>query len=291
MAVPSELVTAASATLGVDARLLPKLTDAAGDLALNLVTAGLILALTWFVAGWASSFTRRALQRIKVTRADRTLQGFAVQVVRVAVYVIGLVAVLNRLGVQTTSIVAVLGAASLAIGLAMQGALSNVAAGVLLLVLRPYKVGDTIEVAGRSGTVRRLDLFTTELATGDNVKIVAPNSKVLGDVILNYSAHPQRRIELNFDVDHQCDIQKVYDLMRQTAAAHPKVLADPAPWAGVSALKDIGVQVTLHAWVNTPDWFETKANLTRAVKEAFEREGLAIPRPILAPVASAGKVA
>ncbi|NEX92312.1 mechanosensitive ion channel family protein [Caulobacter sp. 17J65-9] len=293
MAVSSELVTAASATLGVDARLLPKLADAAGDLALNLVTAALILVATWFVARWAVALTRRALQRIRATRNDRTLQGFAVQVVRVAVYIIGLVAVLNRLGVQTTSIVAVLGAASLAIGLAMQGALSNVAAGVLLLILRPYKVGDVIEVAGRTGTVRRLDLFTTEVATGDNIKIVAPNSKVLGDVIVNFSAHPSRRIELSFDVEYEADIQQVYDLMRQTAAANPKVLADPAPWAGVTALKDSAVVITLHAWVNTPDWFETKAGLIRAVKEAFEREGLSIPYPHQVQVEkhSAGKAA
>ncbi|MBC6980996.1 mechanosensitive ion channel family protein [Caulobacter sp. 17J80-11] len=279
MAVSSELVSAASATLGVDARLLPKLADAAGDLALNLVTAALILVVTWFVARWAVALTRRALQRIRATRNDRTLQGFAVQVVRVAVYIVGLVAVLNRLGVQTTSIVAVLGAASLAIGLAMQGALSNVAAGVLLLLLRPYKVGDAIEVAGRTGTVRRLDLFTTELATSDNIKIVAPNSKVLGDVIVNFSAHPSRRIELSFDVEYEADIQQVYDLMRQTAAANAKVLADPAPWAGVTALKESAVVVTLHAWVANPDWFETKAALIRAVKEAFEREGLSIPYP------------
>lgn len=293
MAVPSELVTAASATLGLDARLLPKLTDAAGDLALNLVTAALILAVTWFASRWAVSLTRRALQRIRATRADKTLQGFAVQVVRVAVYIVGLVAVLNRLGVQTTSIVAVLGAASLAIGLAMQGALSNVAAGVLLLVLRPYKVGDVIEVAGRTGTVRRLDLFTTELATADNIKVVAPNSKVLGDVVVNFSAHPHRRIELHFDVDYECDIQTVYDLMRQTAAANPKVLPDPAPWAGVTALKDSSVQVTLHAWVNNPDWWETKAALTRTVKEAFDKDGVSIPYPHQVHVekAPAGKAA
>src|SRR5690606_30100887 len=142
-----------------DAAVLARLADLAGDFAVNLIIAALIAVATVFAARWAAAATRRFLGRLRATRHDKTVQGFVVQVVRIVVIIIGLVAVLQRLGVQTTSIIAVLGAASLAIGLAMQGALSNVASGVLLLILRPYKVGDVIEVAGQAGVVQRLDLF------------------------------------------------------------------------------------------------------------------------------------
>lgn len=262
-----------------DAAVLARLIDLAGAFAVNLIIAALILLVTVFAARWAASATRRLLGRFRPTRRDKTVQGFVVQIVRIVVIIIGLVAVLQRLGVQSASILAVLGAASLAIGLAMQGALSNVAAGVLLLVLRPYKVGDVIEVAGQGGVVQRLDLFVTQMSNANNHKIVVPNSKVLSDVILNLSGQKTRRIEIHFGVGYGADLDRVKALLRLTASSHEKVLGDPAPWAGVTGLLDSAVRVTLQAWVKSDDWWQTQSDLFQQVKEGLDREGIEIPFP------------
>ena len=204
---------------------------------------------------------------------------FVVQVVRVVVYIIGFIAVLQRLGVQTTSIIAVLGAASLAVGLALQGTLSNVAAGVLLLVLRPYKVGDVIDVGGASGTVQRLDLFTTQMSNANNHKIVVPNSRVLNEVIVNLTGQKTRRIEILFTVGYGDDLTLARQVLAGVAEAHAEVLADPAPWTGVTGLLDSAVQVTLHAWVKVDDWWQTQADLMQGGKEALDAAGIEIPFP------------
>jgi small conductance mechanosensitive channel len=175
-----------------DPNVWRKLIDGAETFAVNAVVAAVILVLTFWIARWASHLVRRALGRFSRTREDRTLQGFGASLARWAVVIVGLIAVLTRLGVETTSVIAVLGAASLAVGLALQGTLANVAAGVMLLLFRPYRVGDLVEIAGKQGVVQHLDLFTTELATLDNVQLTAPNGKIFGDFILNFSAHPTR---------------------------------------------------------------------------------------------------
>jgi small conductance mechanosensitive channel len=222
---------------------------------------------------------RRTLLRVRGFRHDQTVLSFAVQVVRVVVYIIGLIAVLQRLGVQTTSIIAVLGAASLAVGLALQGTLSNVAAGVLLLVLRPYKVGDVIEVGGVTGSVQRLDLFTTQMSNPNNHKIVVPNAKVLGDVIINLTGQKTRRIEILFTVGYSANLKQARAVIAGVAEAHELVLPDPAPWTGVTDLLDSAVEVTLQAWVEVDDWWQVKADLTQGVKEALDAAGVEIPFP------------
>lgn len=275
----NDAVAAGQKAITVDAALLVKLTDMAGSLAINLTIALLILIATVFVSRWASKVTRRALSRVRGFQDDQTVLTFAAQVVRVIVYVIGLIAVLQRLGVQTTSIIAVLGAASLAVGLALQGTLSNVAAGVVLLILRPYKVGDVIDIGGASGTVQRLDLFTTQLSNASNHKIVVPNGKVLGDVILNLSGQTTRRIEIDFTVGYGEDLAQTREVLETMAGAHEKVLKDPAPWTGVTGLLDSAVQVTLQAWVKSGDWWQTQADLMQAGKEALDAAGIEIPFP------------
>lgn len=265
--------------VGVDAALLAKLADMAGDFAVNLSLALLILVGTLFASRWASRAARRALSRVRGFRHDPTVLSFAVQVVRVVVLVIGMIAVLQRLGVQTSSIIAVLGAASLAVGLALQGTLSNVAAGVMLLVLRPYRVGEVVEIANVSGTVQRLDLFTTQLSNANNHKIVIPNGKVLSDVVTNLTGQKTRRIELDFSVGYGEDLKAARGVLAATAAAHPRVLPDPAPWTGVTALLDSAVQITLHAWVEVGDWWQTKADLLEGGKKALDEAGVEIPFP------------
>ena len=277
--VLSEAITGGREAVRFDAAVAGRLMDLAGDLAVNLVIAALLLVVTFFAARWASAATRRLLDRFRPTRRDRTVQGFIVQVVRTVVVIIGLVAVLQRLGVQSASILAVLGAASLAIGLAMQGTLSNVAAGVVLLVLRPYRVGDVIEVGGQGGVVQRLDLFVTQLSNANNHKIVVPNAKVLGDVIINVTGQQTRRIEVGFQVGYGADLERVKSLLRLVAAGHEKVLPDPAPWAGVTALLDSAVEVTLQAWTRSDDWWQTRSDLLQQVKEGLDQAGIEIPFP------------
>jgi small conductance mechanosensitive channel len=265
--------------VAVDRAVLIKLADLAGDFAVNLTIALLILVATVIASKWASGAARRTLSKVRGFRHDPTVLSFAVQVVRVVVLIVGLIAVLQRLGVQTTSIIAVLGAASLAVGLALQGTLSNVAAGVMLLVLRPYRVGEVVEIANVSGTVQRLDLFTTQLSNANNHKIVIPNAKVLSDVVTNLTGQKTRRIEINFTVGYGDDLKAARDVLAATAASHPDVLADPHPWTGVTGLLDSSVQITLHAWVDVGDWWQTKADLMENGKTALDQAGIEIPFP------------
>ncbi len=275
----NEALAAGGKATAVDAAVLAKLTDMAGDFAVNLSIALIILTITVLAARWVTGLMRRMLSRVRGFRHDQTVLSFVVQVVRVVVYIVGFIAVLQRLGVQTTSIIAVLGAASLAVGLALQGTLSNVAAGVLLLVLRPYRVGDVIEVGGASGTVQRLDLFVTQMSNADNHKIVVPNSKVLGDVIINLTGQKTRRIEILFTVGYSANLKQARAVIAGVASAHEKVLPDPEPWAGVTDLLDSAVQITLHAWVKVDDWWQVKADLTQGGKEALDAAGVEIPFP------------
>lgn len=275
----AELVAEGRQAVAADVAVISRLTEMAGDFAVNLLLAALIFVATLFAARWAAGVSRRALGRIRGFRRDPTVLSFAVQVVRVLVIIVGMIAVLQRLGVQTTSIIAVLGAASLAVGLALQGTLSNVAAGVMLLILRPYRVGDVVDIGGNVGSVQRLDLFTTQLSNGNNVKIVVPNAKVLGDVVLNLSGQKTRRIEIRFGVGYGDDLTRVRRVLTGVAAAHPLVLPDPAPWSGVTNLLDSAVEVTLTAWVSSTDHFQTQADLYQSGKEALDAAGIEIPFP------------
>lgn len=275
----ADAVAAGRKAVSVDAAMIAKLTDMAGDFAINLTIAILIFVATLFVAKWAAGAARKTLSRVRGFRHDPTVLSFAVQVVRVVVIIIGMIAVLQRLGVQTTSIIAVLGAASLAVGLALQGTLSNVASGIMLLVLRPYRVGDVVDVGGMAGTVQRLDLFTTQLSNASNHKIVIPNSKVLSDPLTNLTGQQTRRIEINFTVGYGEDLGQARKVLIDMAGAHDKVLHDPHPWSGVTGLLDSSVQITLHAWVKVTDWWQTQADLMQGGKEALDAAGIEIPFP------------
>ena len=283
MSVPAspiaDVLASGQKAVAVDAAMIAKLTDMAGDFAVNLLIAILILAATVVAARWVSRAVRRALSKVRGFRHDQTVLSFAVQVARVVVYVVGFIAVLQRLGVQTTSIIAVLGAASLAVGLALQGTLSNVAAGVVLLVLRPYRVGDVIEIGGVTGSVQRLDLFVTQMSNPNNHKIVVPNSKVLGDVIINLTGQKTRRIEVPFGVGYSANLKQACAVIAAVAEAHDKVLDDPEPWAGVTNLLDSSVEITLHAWVNVDDWWPVRSELMQGVKEALDAATIEIPFP------------
>jgi small conductance mechanosensitive channel len=267
-------------TLKGDSIAALKLGDLLGDLAVNLLLALLILVVTLWLAGRASNLAKRAVGALPRTSDDMTLQSFVGSSARMVVIVIGLIAVLRRLGVETTSIVAVLGAGSLAIGLALQGALSNVAAGVMILILRPYRVGDTVTIAGRTGQVRKLDLFNTELIDGEGLKIIAPNGKSFSDVIVNATDIPNRRVELNFGIDYGDDVGKAIDLALACARADKRVLKNPAPWAKLTQLAASSMILTVRAWTAPGDQGETQVDLLRAIKTAFDTGGIHLPYPI-----------
>lgn len=263
--------------------LLTRLRDVGGQLAVNLVAAVLILALAVWASGWASRLVQKAIGRLHSARhpTDPTLQTFVGSVVRFGVLAMGLVAVLQQLGVQATSILAVLTAASLAIGLALQGALSNIAAGVMILIFRPYRVGDVIESAGRQGTVKALDLLVTELATPDNIKVVIPNGKVFGDVILNYSTHSKRRVDVVFKVPLKADIVAVLQRLRERVESDGRVRKDPPPLIELIDLTEAFAQAAVRVWVVKEDVSAVRTDLMLAAHLLSEDPTctLAPPRP------------
>ena len=254
-------------TLTLTQSIAAQVAEAGGKLAVNLVSAALILVIAVWASRWVSGLVRRALSRIKGSHApDPTLIGFIASLVRYVILVVGLVAVLQQLGVQATSVVAVLGAASLAVGLALQGALSNVAAGVMILLFRPYRVGDVIETGTRTGRVRNLDLFVTELATADNLKIVIPNSKVFGDVIVNHSFHDIRRLDAVFRLPAAGDIQAVIAALEKRARSDPRVLKDPPVAVEVTAVTEAYVEGSVRGWVKRKDYNAAKADMLLAAR-------------------------
>jgi small conductance mechanosensitive channel len=256
--------------------LLTGLAHAAINIALGL---GILLITLW-VAGWASRVAREAAGRLHGHGApDAVLQGFVSSLVRYAIIVIGVIAVLQQIGVQTTSVLAVLGAASLAIGLALQGGLSNVAAGVMILLLRPYRLGDRVEIAGKVGRVHGLDLFITRLHDLDNSVVFIPNSKALGDIIVNYSMPASRRIAMDFGIDYGDDVDLALTLLLEAARADPRVVKAPAPWAKLTALNDSSVTVTLRAWTSPDGYIDTRFDLMKEVKARFEEAGLTFAYP------------
>jgi small conductance mechanosensitive channel len=186
---------------------------------------------------------------------------------------------LAKFGFQTASLVAVLGAAGLAVGFALQGSLANFAAGVLILVFRPYRVGNFIDVAGVAGIVKEIQLFTTELATPDNVKILVPNGKIYGDIIKNFSANDTRRVDLVIGIGYGSSIQKALEVVTKLIKKETRILSDLAPQIAVSELADSSVNLVVRPWVKKDDYWPLKFYLTQNIKEAFDRNGIEIPFP------------
>lgn len=271
---------AVKGALAGDAVMAREALGVLGAFSVRLLTALLILAITLWAAKRLARLAQRGVQRLPHHHpADQTLGDFVSALVRYAVVAIGVVAVLQQLGVQATSVIAVLGAASLAIGLALQGTLGNVAAGVMILLLRPYRVGDNVELNGRQGKVVDLDLFNTKVVDFDGLTLFFPNGKVFGELIVNMSQSGRRRIDLTFGVDYEDDLDLALRLLVECARADDRVMAEPAPWAKVTSLGDSAVNVTLRCWSTPPDWQNTRCDLTKAVKERLEAAGLSFPYP------------
>lgn len=236
-----------------------------------------VLAVGWTVAGTVSGIVRRRLNAVE--NLDPTLGNFVASLVKWVILLMVLVAVLGMFGVEATSLVAILGASTLAIGLALQGTLSDLAAGFMLILFRPYKLGQYVDVGGTVGTVKDLNLFVTELVTPDNVQIIIPNGQAWGSVITNYSAHDTRRCDLVFGIDYGDSADTAMKIILDLAKAEQRVHDDPEPWARVTNLGDSSVDISVRLWCDAPDYWELKFYMTKAVKEAFDDKGISIPYP------------
>jgi len=231
---------------------------------------------------WLSARIARIVQRAleRNRRVDATVALFLGSLTRYALIAVTIIAVLNQFGIQTTSLVAVLGAASLAIGLALQGTLSNVAAGVMLLLFRPFKVGDYVEIGGIGGTVKAVTLFLTELATPDNVEIIVPNGQVWGAVIKNYNHNATRRCDINVGIGYDDDIDVARAAVMECVAADDRVHKSPETVVVPLGFGASSVDLQIRAWCSTADFWAVKWDLTQAIKEKFDERGITIPFPI-----------
>lgn len=244
---------------------------------ISVLAAIATMLLGFWAAGLAQRMTLKGLGKTK--RIDETITLFVASIVKYLVIIVTVLAVLDKFGVETTSLIALLGAAGLAVGLALQGTLSNVAAGVMLLFFRPFKVGQFIDAGGVAGTVKSISLFTTHMNTSDNVYIIVPNSKIWGSAIKNFSHNATRRLELNIGIGYGDDIEKAISVVEGLIEADGRGLDDPAPAVVVGNLGDSSVDLKIRVWCNSGDLWALKCDLTRAIKEAFDAEGIEIPYP------------
>lgn len=244
---------------------------------LDIVGAIVILIVGWIAAGWIRNMVFKGLG--KIPNMDSTLQPFLANIVRWIILAFVIVAVLNQFGVETTSIIAVLGAAGLAIGLALQGTLSNVAAGVMLLLLRPFKTGDFVATSAVSGTVMEIGLFTTQFKTADGIYVVAPNSQIWGATITNYARNATRRIDILVGISYGDDIDVAQKTLQGLMDNDPRVLKDPEPTTMVMSLGDSSVNVNMRCWVATSDYWAVFFDLNKASKTSIEAAGCSIPFP------------
>ncbi len=241
-----------------------------------LLTAAVILVIGRWVAKGVTRLVRRALQRYEV---DVTLERFVCSLIYAILLTIVVIAAINQLGVQTTSLVAVVGAAGLAVGLALQGSLANFAAGVLIVLFRPYQAGDMIEAGGESGIVQEVQIFTTILNTLDNKRVVIPNSQVMAGCITNYTANKLRRVDLTAGVSYEDDLDKVKAVLQDVIAADERVVDDPEPTVAVFEMADSSVNFVVRPWVKSEEYWDVYFDLTEAIKKRFDKEGISIPFP------------
>ncbi len=256
--------------------ILGVIQESGTDLALNIIAAIAI----FFIGRWVIKLLHRLLVRgLEKAKVEPILIKFLGNIVYTVLLIFVILAAVNQLGVQTTSLIALLGAAGLAVGLALQGSLANFAAGVLLIIFRPYRVGDYIEGAGVAGTVDEVQIFTTILNTPDNRRVVVPNGQMMSGTITNYSSHPTRRVDLVASVSYDDDSDKVRAVLQEIVASDERVLPEPAPNIRMVAHADSSVDWIVRPWVKTEDYWGLYWDLTEKIKRRFDEEGITIPYP------------
>jgi len=240
----------------------------------------IVVALLVFYIGKAvAKSIVKMVNKLTTGRLDDSLRKFLCSVLHGLLVAVVVIAALERLGVQTTAAVAILGAAGLAIGLSLQGTLGNFAAGVMLILFHPYKIGDLISAAGFVGVVQEIEIFNTVLLTADNRKIIVPNGQIAGGSIENLSAMPTRRVDMVFGIGYDDDIKKAKAILEELLGADERILKDPAFTVAVGELADSSVNFVVRPWVNAADYWGVKFDTTEAVKLRFDKEGISIPFP------------
>ncbi|MAP95060.1 MAG: mechanosensitive ion channel protein MscS [Ponticaulis sp.] len=245
--------------------------------ALNVIAAIVMLVVGLRIAGWLAGVVRT--EAAKRENVDNTLANFFASLVRWGITAAVVISVFGVFGIPVASFAAVLGALTLAIGLSMQGALGNIASGVMIMLFRPYKIGDFVEISGESGTVKDINLFQTILATVDNVKIIIPNGEAIDGVISNYSGYTTRRCDIVFGIDYDDDMDKAIGIIRGVIEADERALKDPEPFVKVTNLGDSSVDITTRTWCEASDLWNLKFDLIKKVKEQLDAGGISIPYP------------
>jgi small conductance mechanosensitive channel len=235
-----------------------------------------LLFVAWLIANWAARLVRRSLERSSL---DTTLTKFFSNITRYVILIIAVLACLGIFGVETTSFAAILGAAGLAIGLAFQGSLSSFSAGMMLLIFRPFKVGDVVNVGGQLGKVDELGLFTTQLDTFDNRRIIMPNGSIFGTVIENITHHPIRRVDVPVGTDYSADLTKTRQVLNAAIASLPNKLDDPPPQVFLMGLGGSSIDWEVRVWSKAEDFGANKEGLIQAIKEHLDAAGIGIPFP------------
>ena len=262
---------------------LPELLQEKGmDLGVTFGIKIMTALAIFFIGKFAIRLVVSGISKIMRKQAvDKTLEKFICNLVSMTLHVVVVIAAIGAMGIQTTSFIAIFGAAGLAVGLALQGSLSNFASGVLIILFRPYRVGDYIEAAGIAGSVEQVQILTTILKTGDNKQIIVPNSQVMNSIITNYSTSDTRRVDLTVGVSYADDLDKVRKTLEGLIANEHRILDEPATLIAVSELADSSVNFIVRPWVKSPDYSSVKFDLTEAIKKRFDQEGISFPFPQL----------
>jgi len=243
---------------------------------MNIAFAIAIVVIGRIVVKWIVKLVRKLLVRADF---DPILVNFAGAIANAVLLLFVLIAALDQLGVDTTSFIALLGAAGLAVGLALKDSLQNFAAGVMMIIFRPFKLGDFIEAGGVTGVVEQISVFSTMMKTGDNREIIIPNGQIYAGAITNFSARDTRRIDLVFGIGYDDDMLKAKTIMEEILAAHDLILAEPAPAVAVAELADSSVNFNVRPWVNSGDYWGVRSELLEQIKLAFDKQGISIPYP------------
>ena len=240
----------------------------------------IIAVLIFYVGRMIARLITRGLHNVmQKQEVDKILESFVCNLAYWAMMTFVIIATINQIGIQTTSLIAIMGAAGLAVGLALQGSLANFAAGVLIVLFRPYRVGDFVEAAGISGVVTQVQILTTMLKTGDNKMIIVPNGQIMGSIITNYSANDTRRVDLTVGVAYDDDLDKVRETLQSLVKADDRILDEPECLIAVAELANSSVNFTVRPWVKTADYWPVKFDLTEAIKKRFDKEGISFPFP------------
>ncbi|MCB9072760.1 MAG: mechanosensitive ion channel [Bdellovibrionaceae bacterium] len=253
-----------------------KLFEYVVDYGLKVLGAIVVIMVGFWLSNRLASLLTRALDK---KGFDITIRAYLERVSAVGFKVMVVITAAGMVGVQTTSFVALLGAAGLAIGLALQGSLSNLAGGLLILILRPFRIGDYIQTQGEEGTVQAIDIFNTTLLRADNRKVIIPNGPLIGNVITNYSSESIRRVDVSVGVSYGDNVAKVEQMLLVLAKNDPRILADPEPMVGIVGFGDSSVDLTYRIWCKTEDYWPVRFDMYRKVKETFEAQGITIPFP------------